>query len=132
MALKTKCIKAPRHPADGWRISIMSRHTLNDGTTPDPEIGTGAFDEWWPQLAPPPTLIGAYYKRGLPWKEFEERFKEHLSQKEQKECLLRLVLRAQEGTVTILCVEPSPERCHRRLVAEACKALNPELAVTLE
>jgi uncharacterized protein YeaO (DUF488 family) len=54
----------------------MSRHTLQDGVTPDPRIV--AFDAWWQDLAPPPKLVGAYYKRGLPWAEFEAAYKDHL------------------------------------------------------
>ena len=74
----TKCIKAPASFEDGIRISVMSRHTLADGVTPDPEIRPEMFDQWWPELAPPPRLIGSYYKRGLSWAEFGEEFRKHL------------------------------------------------------
>jgi len=36
--LKSKCILAEKNIDDGQRISIMSRHTLNDGKTPDERI----------------------------------------------------------------------------------------------
>jgi len=61
----TKCILLPSSPDDGWRISVMSRHTLNDGITPDPRIQVYGFNEWLLKVAPPSVLIGDYYKRGL-------------------------------------------------------------------
>lgn len=69
--LRTSCILIPRSPIDGIRISVMSRHTLNDGKTPDHRL-MGMFDEHRPELGPAPKLIGDYY-RGLSWAEFAEK-----------------------------------------------------------
>jgi len=38
MSLSTGCILSPRQESDGTRISVMSRHTLNDGKTSDERI----------------------------------------------------------------------------------------------
>ena len=38
MALYSRPIKAPRTIPDGEYYSVMSRHTLSDGVTPDVEI----------------------------------------------------------------------------------------------
>jgi len=46
MPLHTKSIRSARKESDGLRISIMSRHTLKDGKTPDLEITNASFDEW--------------------------------------------------------------------------------------
>jgi len=132
MSLKTKSIKSPRSVHDGLRISVMSRHTLNDGITPDPEIGSASFDEWWPELAPRPSLIGAYYKRGLLWDVFEKKFRKYLSLPRQKEVLEKLVALSRTSHVTILCIEPTPEHCHRRLIAEICRGMDPLLKVSIE
>ena len=132
MSLKTKSIKRPKSQDDGIRISIMSRHTLPDGVTLDPEIKLESYDDWRPELSPPPTLIGAYYKRGMGWDEFAREFNAFLQQAKTQEALLRLTSRAMHEDVTIMCVEDSPEHCHRRLVAEACQALAPELEIILE
>ncbi|MDO9231385.1 MAG: hypothetical protein Q7U36_02815 [bacterium] len=46
------------------RISVMSRHTKEDGVTPDERIVEGVtFDEWQKDFAPPVKLIGAYYRK---------------------------------------------------------------------
>ncbi len=128
--LRTKCITLPKGKDDGLRISIMSRHTLDDGVTPDPKIHSSCFDIWWRDLAPPPRMIGDYYKRGLSWQEFETRFCEYLRSKTK--VLETLIKLARGFNVTILCTEKSPEHCHRRLVAEACRNLVPSLQVVIE
>lgn len=117
--LNTKPIKSERAVEDGIRLSVMSRHTHPDGVAPDIEITENSFDEHWPELGPPPKLIGAYYKRGLPWKEFAEQYTHYLqANPEHTERLIGLL--AIQKTVTLLCVEDSPDYCHRRLLAEHC------------
>jgi uncharacterized protein YeaO (DUF488 family) len=130
--LRTKSIHAAISPADGYRISIMSRHTLNDGITPDHLITNKTFNIWMKDLAPPDLLIGDYYKRGLPWEEFEKRYLEFLHSNERKEKILELIEMAKRQTITLLCAEDTPEHCHRRLVAEECHKLNPKLAVVIK
>lgn len=129
--LKTKCIKADRDNADGRRISIMSRHTLADGVTPDPEITDDLYDEWWQELGPPPALIGAYYRRGMKWSDFESGYRAHLAQPEVAARLGRVAILSLREDITLLCLEPEPDYCHRRLVAEACQSLIQELEVDI-
>ena len=128
--LKTRPIKLPKEPDDGLRISVMSRHTLSDGVTPDPNIHSSMYDQWWRKLAPPLELIGEYCQRGLPWEEYERRFKQHLE--ECKTLLMILIKLAKESNITILCVEKTPEHCHRRLIAEACRELDDQLVIRVQ
>ncbi|PWU23003.1 hypothetical protein C5B42_04320 [Candidatus Cerribacteria bacterium 'Amazon FNV 2010 28 9'] len=126
--LKTKSIHAAIEPTDGRRISVMSRHTLNDGKTPDPLITSACFDVWMRELAPPQKLIGAYYKRGLSWTDFEQQYLTFL----REAAFLHvnaLIQRALLQTVTLLCVEDTPTYCHRRLLAEECKRREKELNI---
>lgn len=68
-----------------------------------------------PLLAPTKEILVAYKKRHIRWAEYEERFlllmrERRVEQKLDKSLFsLRTVL---------LCSEPTPEHCHRRLVAE--------------
>lgn len=107
----------------------MSRHTLNDGTTPHPEITESSYDEWQKVLAPAPRLVGAYYRKELDWEEFAAKYTESLSSGEKSAAVLELAQRALHQTIIIMCIEASPERCHRRLLAEECKRRMPELTV---
>jgi len=126
--LKTKCILNSKEKSDGFRISIMSRHTLNDGITPHPEIISGeTYEGRLKILAPPDKLIGDYYKRGLPWNEFEKQYLEYIRTPEIAEEVKDLAKDSLEETVTLLCIEESPEFCHRRLLAEECKLYEPSL-----
>ena len=68
-----------------------------------------------PTLAPTEEILDAYKKKRISWEEYETRFVD------------LLIERAAEKTVdprlfdvpaVLLCSEPSPKRCHRRLAAE--------------
>lgn len=119
--LRTKPITAPAETSDGIRISVMSRHTLSGGKTPDASITHDTFDLWMPQLfGPPPRLVGAYYRGEIAWNDFEQEYNQHLKQEEQREALALLARAALAENVTLLCVEETPDRCHRRLLAQAC------------
>jgi len=75
--LRTKCILAQKENYDGTRISIMSRHTLNDGVTPHPQINKSSYDYWMKIFAPPSIIIGRYYRnecslsQEMLWEQFE-------------------------------------------------------------
>jgi uncharacterized protein YeaO (DUF488 family) len=126
--LQTKSILAPISHDDGLRISVMSRHTLSDGVTPDHRIHQGLFDQWWPELAPAASLVGDYYKRELDWSRFEAAYIEQLHQPDAVRRIGSLILLARVQVVTLLCIEDEPVQCHRRLLAEACaRVAYPEL-----
>jgi uncharacterized protein YeaO (DUF488 family) len=127
--LKTRPIKDPKRADDGLRISVMSRHTLSDGITPDRKISTFMYDQWWRKLGPPSRLISDY-DNGLPWEEYEKRYIQYL--RTQKQLLTTLMQLARDADVTILCVEDSPLHCHRRLIAEVCKMLDDQLIINVE
>jgi len=125
--LYTKCIFLPAERSDGTRISVMSRHTLEDGITPDPRIIPGIYREWRKEFSPPDKLVGDYYKRGLPWEEFERRYLIHLRLPEISFKVIALAQRAEAEHITLLCAEETPEKCHRRLLAEECLRYNHSL-----
>ncbi|MEI7451843.1 MAG: DUF488 family protein [Candidatus Falkowbacteria bacterium] len=130
--LKTRCIKSTRQTDDGWRISIMSRHTKNDGVTPDEDITNDSYDEWWSKLSPAPKLVGDYYRGTLSWEDFAIKFNEFLKQPNTHDKLMVLVSLAKVRNITILCIEDGPEYCHRRLVAERCLELDNTLELVIE
>lgn len=132
MALKTKSILAPIEKTDGTRISVMNRHTLNDGITPDERIRKDLYDKHMAALAPSNKLIGDYYKRGLPWNEYEKRFKEEIKKEQPSKILKDIASKALKEDITLLCIEESPEFCHRRLLAEECRECEPNLEIKIK
>ena len=132
MSLITKSILAPIEEEDGYRISVMNRHTLNDGITPDNRITKKMFDEHIKDIAPSSKLVGDYYKRNLPWQNYEDRYKSELKNSEKSEIVKNLAKKALEENITLLCTEDTPEFCHRRLLAEECKIYEPSLDLKIK
>lgn len=131
MALFTKSILAPKEPEDGLRVSVMSRHTLEDGVTPDPRITRESYDEWLFEFAPPFDLVGSYYRKELSWGEYEEAYLAFLRSKEKESQVRSLALWALSRDITVMCIEDIPEHCHRRLLAEECKRLESRLEIVV-
>jgi uncharacterized protein YeaO (DUF488 family) len=114
-----------KEPLDGIRISVMSRHTLNDGKTPHPNITKDSYDEWLKILAPSDGLVGDYYKRILGRDLFSIYYLEEIRESEKKIEVEKLAMRALETDITLLCIEIEPEFCHRKLLAEECRSYFP-------
>ena len=131
MSLYTKCIKEKILPEDGYRISIMSRHTLNDGITPDQEITHDLFNSHQTIFAPPLKLIGAYYRQEINWEQFSEKYLEYIRKNYMVPEVRTLAREALRKDITLLCIESTPKKCHRRLLTEECKLLIPKLGVVI-
>ena len=130
--IKTKCILNSREESDGLRISIMSRHTLDDGETPHPEINKRSYDWWMPSLAPPLKLVGSYYRGETQWDQFESEYLEYIGQAKIQAKIQGTAKRGLTSNLTLLCIEESPEKCHRRLLAEECQKYQSSLILKIE
>jgi uncharacterized protein (DUF488 family) len=67
-----------------------------------------------PELAPTQEMLDAYKKNHGGWASYQKEFLSLLASREVEETLSREVI---DGAC-LLCSEPTPEKCHRRLVAE--------------
>jgi hypothetical protein len=67
-----------------------------------------------PLLAPSPEIRKSY-RKGRDWAVYEPAF---LALMREREIPERIELNGFKGTVALLCSEPGPEKCHRRLVAD--------------
>jgi uncharacterized protein (DUF488 family) len=74
----------------------------------------GAGYEHVLELAPTEDLLSRYRKRRLDWQRYELEFLDLLRNRRIEQTVPRELIDAS----CLLCSEPSPERCHRRLVAE--------------
>lgn len=130
--LYTKSIQVKPSLEDGLRVSVMSSHTLNDGIAPDPIILLHRYDVHMKALAPPDKLVDDYYKRNLSFKEFTRQYMDYLQNPNphlQTKLLAELAL---TKDVTILCVEENADFSHRRLLAEECKRICPNLEINID
>lgn len=114
--LKSKCIYAPIYQDDGIRISIMSRHTLDDWKTPDTKITQDIFDVHLPIFAPLPKTIWKYLRWEIDFSEYAQAYKNELKLKTPD--IIKLVKRAIEENITVMCKEEFPEFCHRKVFVE--------------
>ena len=130
--IKTKSILRPKDESDGIRISVMSRHTLNDGITPHPQIYHYSYDEWLKILAPPEKLLGDYYIRKIKnLEDVKKYYITYLRNPEIKTEVLKLAKRGMDEIITLLCVENLPIDCHRKILAEECKRYFPSLILKI-
>jgi len=108
----------------------MSRHTYDDGVTPDPRIiPSVSFDKHWVELAPPPKLVGKWYRGETSWEGFRADYRDHLRGAEPARRVTELEELAMIRDVTVVCVEPRGENCHRKELADWCRDRRPNLAV---
>lgn len=89
------------------------------------ESGFGIAYEHHPEFAPTDEILDEY-KKASDWSGYEEKFnrllKERAPEKESRELLAK-------EAICLLCAEPTAARCHRRLVAEYLRELQPEIAI---
>ena len=70
-----------------------------------------------PNFAPTKDILDAYKKKRIDWNEYVRRFSKLI-----KDRKIENIITAEElNNSCFLCSEPTPERCHRRLVAEYFK-----------
>jgi len=119
MSLYTKSVQSPIEASDGIRVCIMRR--------PDPSV---SWDIWMPHLAPSHDLLTEYHTGEMTWDQFVERFQKEVIEA-QRDYFSILIEIAKKRTITILCWEVNPAECHRTLVANRCKEIDPTLEVTI-
>ena len=68
-----------------------------------------------PVLAPTEDILDAYKKKRIGWEEYETRFVDLLIERAAETVVDRSLF---DVPAVLLCSEPSPKRCHRRLAAE--------------
>lgn len=79
-----------------------------------------------PELAPTDDLLDSYHATKN-WAKYEQEFKELLEER-QAVSIVETVANG-HNVICLLCTEPTPEHCHRRIVAEYLKARFPSLRI---
>lgn len=78
-------------------------------------------------LAPTQELLDDYRKHGLDWKLYERRFNDLLAERRVEEGIDRNLFSV---PTVLLCSEPTPAKCHRRLVVEYLRTKWGPISVT--
>ena len=96
-------------PSDGKRILVMRLWPRG--------ISKVKVDAWMKDLGTPRELITEFKAGKLSWAEFAKKYKKSLEGKE--EVLKDLARESRKGTITLLCTDKDPMRCHRSLLKSA-------------
>jgi len=67
-----------------------------------------------PEFAPTKEILDAYRKKEIDWSEYEKQFCRLLTERKIED----IITQQSAHKACLLCSEPTPEKCHRRLVAE--------------
>ena len=87
----------------------------------------GAAYQHEPLLAPTQDILDAYRKKKSSWKEYEQKFLALIASRKIEE---RIDYSLFAVPAVLLCSEPTPEHCHRRLVVEYLQTKWGDLQVT--
>ena len=93
------------------------------------ESAAGIRYEHHPELAPPDDLLDRY-RADKDWEAYERDFDQLvLASPSAQGAIGELLDRTHNEVVALLCSEPTPDRCHRRLVAERMQSIERTLEV---
>jgi len=67
-----------------------------------------------PELAPTKEILHAYKNKDIDWPQYERQFRQLLTERR----IENVITPQLANKACLLCSEPAPEQCHRRLVAE--------------
>lgn len=96
-------------PSDGKRVLVMRMWPRG--------VSRDKVDAWMKDLGTEKDLIRRWKAGEVSWEGFAKEYRRSL---EGKEPLLReLAEESRTGTVTLLCTEKDPSRCHRSLLKAA-------------
>lgn len=78
-----------------------------------------------PDLAPTQDILDEYKKNGGDWSTYEHKFLELMARR----AVEKKYTQSQLDGACLLCSEPTPHHCHRRLVAEYFKKFWPDIEI---
>lgn len=90
------------------------------------ELANGCAYRHLPELAPTKDILGAYRQSG-DWQEYERSFEALMGSRGIPQSLDTTLFQRQ--TCCLLCSEPTPDQCHRRLVAERLSRFLPDIEI---
>lgn len=109
----------------------MSRHTENDGKTPRLELDE-LCDRHYPQLGPSPKIIGKWLRGEISWEEYDCNYRDRMKEAVSAAIIKRIIETARRMNITVMCIDDSPENCHRKIFAEICREISPNLEIIIK
>ncbi|WP_428075294.1 DUF488 family protein [Candidatus Avelusimicrobium luingense] len=79
-------------------------------------------------FAPTKELLDNYKKKLITWETYEAEYNDLITKRKIERAFTEIVQDKYQN-VCLLCSEPTPEHCHRRLMAEYLKRWNPTIQI---
>ena len=95
-------------PDDGRRV-LITRYWPRG-------VPKSAVDEYTTKVAPSRELLREFKHEGLTWESYVPRYLEEMSAEEAQSAISGLAKLASSGTITLMCICPDEDRCHRSLL----------------
>ena len=76
------------------------------------------IDLWMKEVGTSPELIKQWKTGKMAWAQFKARYKKQMQGENEKKLIAELRGYANQGPITLLCIEKDPERCHRSILKE--------------
>jgi len=91
----------------------------------------GASYAYGADFAPTEDILSAYKDKTIQWEDYEKRYFEIIQNRDSRSQICRkfVEIYARYKSIVLLCSEPTPEKCHRRLAAEAIIKVNPDVCL---
>ncbi len=96
-------------PSDGKRILVMRIWPRG--------VSKNRVDLWVKDLGTDRELIAKWKEGKISWEKFASKYRKSLTGKE--DTLRKLAAESRVGTITLLCTDKDPGRCHRSLLKAA-------------
>jgi uncharacterized protein (DUF488 family) len=87
--------------------------------------------EYKVEFAPTKDILEGYRDKKLLWSKYEQKYTELIRTRNSTNniCDKFCDIYSHYKNIVLLCSEPTPDKCHRRLAAEAIKITNPDMCL---
>jgi uncharacterized protein YeaO (DUF488 family) len=107
-SVRLKRIYDPPSEDDGYRV-LSTRYWPRG-------VPRSACDEYITKTAPSRALLREFKHEGLSWEDYVPRYLDEMQAEDAKSAIGQLAARAKSGTITLMCICPDENRCHRSLL----------------
>ena len=108
--VRLKRVYEPASPDDGYRV-LSTRYWPRG-------VPRSACDEYTTKTAPSRALLREFKHEGLSWEDYVPRYLEEMSSEDANSVIRRLATMAKSDRITLMCICPDENRCHRRLLRD--------------
>jgi uncharacterized protein YeaO (DUF488 family) len=108
--IRLKRIYDPPSEDDGHRV-LSTRYWPRG-------ISRSAVDEYTTKTAPSRALLREFKHEGLTWEDYVPRYLDEMQAEEAQSAIKELAAKAKSGTITLMCICPDENRCHRSLLRD--------------